>query len=161
MRNATVYPHWIHDSRAFWYERISADGSEVRIIEGATGRDASLSHWPWPQLLLGHWPLTSTRRSLLKSLEVDADPPGEIRCLRQSWTYDYVSGILAETTKTHDRNWACPDGRLAAILRNHNLWVREIDLGGAGGHHGRLDLYAYADTPASMRVLRAQLGFRG
>ena len=163
VHNATVYPHWIDDSRAFWYGRISADGSEVRIVDAATGEGCVAFTFKTVATALGRAldAEVDPEIVILGSLEVTSDPPrARFRyAYDRSWTYDYVSGILAETIKTNDRNWlVSPDGRLAAILRDHNLWIREIDTGKERAlTTDGTDVYAYADTPASTRVLRCPI----
>ncbi len=163
--NALVYPHWMADSRAFWYERRSAGGREVRVVDAATGQGRVAFTLKSVASALGRvlGVEVDPALAILGSLEIEAEPPrASFDAYGKSWSYDFVAGVLAEAPKTHDRNWiVSPDGRLAAILRDHNLWVREI----ATGRERALtadgtELYAYADTPAPTRVLRARLGAR-
>lgn len=163
--NATVYPHWMADSRAFWYERCSGQGREVRIGDAATGR------------ALAALPLEGVAAALGRVLGTDVDPQllilgsldfetdwtrASFEAFGRTWSYDFVSGEFAQAAKTRDRDWVVsPDGRSAAILRDHNLWVREI----ATGRERALttdgtEFFAYADTPAPTRVLRARWGAR-
>ena len=165
IRNATVYPHWMADSRAFWYERCSVDGREVRIVDAATGQPRVAFTLKRVAAALGGALGADIEPELviLGSLEIAADQPrASFDAYEKSWHYDFASGRLSEATKTHDRNWVLsPDGRLAAILRDHNLWVREI----ATGTERALttdgtEFYAYGNTPAPTRVVRARLGAR-
>jgi len=165
IRNATVYPHWMGDSRAFWYERTSADGSAVCVVDAATGQGRVAFTLKSVARALGRAlsAVVDPEIVILGSLEVEFEPPrARFDAYDKSWTYDYVSGILAAATKTHDRNWVMsPDGRLAAFRRDHNLWVREIETGKERAlTTDGTDVYAYADTPLSTRVLRSRLGIR-
>lgn len=165
IRNGPVYPHWMADSRALWYERRSARGREVRIVDAATGQGRIAFTLKSVAAALGRALGTEVdpELAILGNLEVEADRSrATFDAYGKSWSHDFVSGVLAETTQTRDRNWVIsPDGRLAAIVREHNLWVREMETGGeraltADG----TEFHAYADAPAPARVLRARLGAR-
>ncbi len=165
VRNACVYPHWIGQSNVFWYERSSLHGREVRVVDAATGEGSTA------------FTLEAVAEALGNALSVDVDPELVILAsldveherrqaifdaYEKSWRYDYTSSFLTEAPKTHDRNWVLsPDGKLAAVLRDYNLWVRDM----ATGRERALttdgtELYAYADVPACLRGVRTRTGVR-
>ena len=165
VRNACVYPCWIGDSRAFWYERTSAEGREVRIVDAATGKGHVAFTLKAVAEALGGELVANVDPEvvILASLNVERAPSrATFEAYGRSWSYEYVSGTLTEAPKAHDRNWVVsPDGLQAAFLRDHNLWVRDIETGGERAlTTDGTELYAYADVPACLRVLRTRTGVR-
>lgn len=165
IRNACVHPHWIQGSHLFWYERTSIDGREVRIVDAATGDGRVAFRLEAVAAALGRALATGLdpAQVILAGLEVEPEPSrARFDAYGKSWSYDYAEGALAEASKTRDRNWVVsPDGRAAALLRDYNLWVRDV---GTGSERALttdgIEFYAYADVPTCLRVLRARTGIR-
>ncbi|MGB6487365.1 MAG: DPP IV N-terminal domain-containing protein [Steroidobacteraceae bacterium] len=165
IRNACVYPHWIGDSGIFWYERTSVDGREVRIVDGSTGQGRVAFTLEAVAAALGAALVADVDPELviLAGLEVECElPRARFEAYGRSWSYDYASRALTETPKTRDRHWVVSaDGRLAAFLRDYNLWVRDIEAGSEWAlTMDGTETYAYADVPACLRVVRARTGAR-
>jgi dipeptidyl-peptidase-4 len=165
VRNACVHPHWIGDSHAFWYERTSVEGREVRMVDAVKGEGRVALTFRAAAAALGRelGVDVDCEALILEGLEMEQDPPRARFAARgRSWTFDCASGVLAPGSETDDRNWlVSPDGRLAATVRERNLWVRELDSGRERAlTTDGTDVYAYADAPACTRVLRARFGGR-
>lgn len=160
--NGTVYPHWLDDSR-FWYERHGPDGAEYRLVEAGTGKsrtvltkDAvarSLSVYLEAEI--------DSHTLLLRDLKFDRSvSSATFNAFGDAYLYSFSEGTLTPSVCRGDPNWVIsPDGLLAAFLRDHNLWIRDILSGREwaltddGTEH-----YAYSDTPAAKRTERAWLG---
>lgn len=134
IHNGAVYPRWIGRTDTFWYERSSPAGREICIVQGSSGERRTAFAVSAIAAALGR-PLDAEidpKELILSSLKVEREPArASFDAFGKSWVYDYESGTLEETAlKGSDKSWVVsPDGRMAAILRDHNLWVREIETG--------------------------------
>lgn len=164
--NGAVYPRWIGRTDAFWYERSSRGAKEICIVQASSGEKRTVFTMNAIAAALGSalGAEIDPKELILTSLKVESDPArASFDAFGKSWIYSYEAGTIEETVvKGNDKNWVVsPDGRMAAILRNHNLWVREIE----SGKERQLttdgtETYAYADAPAARRVISARLGMR-
>jgi dipeptidyl-peptidase 4 len=160
--NGAVYPRWI-DATHFWYERKGEAGVEYRIVDAATGEGriaATLSSVA--AALAAHLQAKIDPDELiLRGLRFDlADNQAHFEAYGESYVLALEAGSVSPGAAKDKPSWAAsPDGRVALLLRNHNLWRRDLESGEEralttdGSEH-----YAYADTPASMRGVRKRLG---
>jgi dipeptidyl-peptidase-4 len=131
---ANVRPTWI-DENAFWYRNDIPEGYEFVLVDAkkkqrnrafdheklaaALSQATGKSHEPF-KLPFQSIEFSDDRNSL--TFAVDST----------EYIYDILNNHCAkgEARKRMDRNSiVSPDGTLAAIIREHNLWVRNLDTG--------------------------------
>jgi dipeptidyl aminopeptidase/acylaminoacyl peptidase len=160
--NGAVLPTWIGDDR-FWYERRGEDGPEYRVVDATDGSTvATVKRAALAAALAGHLGAPVKADDLIvREPRFDANAATlSFSAYGESYAYDLGAGSLAPARKHADVNWAAsPDGARALLLRDHNLWLRDIE----SGEERALttdgsEFYAYGDTPAAMRGVRARLG---
>lgn len=160
--NGTVIPIWI-DAHRFWYERRDESGRHLRVFDARTAAEL----------------LTVSVAQLAKeignALDATVDPDDviignpkfdlETRKLRfeafgTAYAFDLDRAELATAEKSDDLTWlASPDGGQALIVRDYNLWVRDLaeqkDRPLTVG--GTID-NAYGLPPIAMRALADKQG---
>jgi dipeptidyl-peptidase 4 len=166
VHNAAIYPRWMGRSDAFWYERSSQQGKEICIVQAASGAKRTAFAVSDVANLLARVLGTEVdpERLILGGLKVECESPrAAFDVFGKSWIYEYEKGVLREAAiKTSDRSWLIsPNGRRAAILRDHNVWVRDIETGKEKAlTTDGTETHAYADRPATLRAMRAKLGLQ-
>lgn len=131
----TVNPNWVNDER-FWYRSEGAEGAVFFMVDANRGRKTeAFDHDKLAQAL------STLRDTTYRS---DALPFYSVNFSADLGSVDFV--IKAEhitcelrryqctsapnVSKRIDRNsMASPDGQLAAFIKDHNLWVRDIETG--------------------------------
>lgn len=160
--NGAVFPIWIDETR-FWYERKGEEGGELRVVDAAAGETrAVVKRARIAQALAAHLGAPVDPEILiLQDLQFDPDR----RVIRFSaygdaYEYAYETAELSPAKKRSDPAWIpSPDGKWAAILREDNLWLRDL----ARGEERPLttdgtETYAYGDVPYCFRDLRGRIG---
>ena len=160
--NGAVFPVWL-DERRFWYERRGPEGIEYCLVDAASGTRSVLASRPAiararaqhlgapvdPDLVIVRNPRFDLDRNILAFQAYEA-----------SYAYACGTGSLARIEKTADVSWrASADGRSALVLRDFNLWLRDLP----GGQERALttdgtEYYAYGEPPAAMRGTRVRIG---
>ena len=162
VRNGAIFPHWVNTSR-FWYERATQADREYVLVDASSGaRD----------ILFGKSQIAAALASalgadvnaadvILANLQIDEDgKQATLDAFGESWAWDVRSARLARADKALDRNWLIsPDERLAAFVRDANLWIRDL----ASGAERALTSdgtarNSYGDAPSATRIDRARVG---
>lgn len=167
VQNDYLLPHWIKDTTCFWYERATKTGKEFRWIDalaatnkvafdhealaGALGKainqDVDKNNLPIHDLTFTVSPSTPVQASSV--------PPSKPAVLDihfaafgQRWIFyvDCCSCTADETLFVKPDEALSPDGKFIVFRRNHNLWLRDINIGEewALTHDGQLD-FAYGE----------------
>ncbi len=144
VKNQSVEPHWIGESGGFWYQRDEAQGtSYVRFDPKAGSRSP----------LFDHAALATALARALGALGAEAKPTATnlgLRNVALSADLKTLTGLagrkavtcnlVAVSCEASDQKPAepgllpSPDGRRVALIRNHNLVVRDL----ASGHETQL-----------------------
>ena len=132
---ASVRPTWVEGDR-FWYRNHFAEGDEFVLVDPARAtRARAFDHAAMAAALSAAagekheafaLPFTTVEFSADgRSISFDAD--------RRRWTCDVQGTTCAETKAPEDRAPAnsvtSPDGKWAAFIKEHNLWVRDLATG--------------------------------
>ncbi len=131
--NATVYPHWIDDTDQFWYEREIRTGRTFRLVNAARQTNVAafdhralaraLSKQSGEQIDPDNLPLAhvamalSTRTVTFSAFGAD-------------WLYNDHTKRCSKLDTPLSPLWhVSPDGKWGVLVRDYNLWVREMASG--------------------------------
>ena len=130
--NTTLYPHWITGRSAFWYKQEQRDGFifrlyniENNINQPAFDHDAlsaALSQVAAEEVCSSQLPIANLQiNSSLDALTFSA--------FGQHWHYDCQTEICSQVDTFPEQWQISPDGKRAAFVRDHNLWIRDLSSG--------------------------------
>lgn len=164
--NGTVLPHWIGRTERFWYERLRDGQRVLRVFDAAAGRpclDVPISDVAQALAAALKAPVAPDTL-VLQGLRFDDDlRRTHFTAFGRGWCWQLGepgAGTLQEAPQASAPGWVpAPDGRNAALVRDDNLWLRDL----ASGHERALTqdgtaTNAYAGAPAAMRELRRRFG---
>lgn len=136
VKNQSVEPHWIGNSGSFWYQRDEAGGKSYVRVDSRTGARSPL---------FDHAALAA---ALTRTLPSETNPTatnlglGSVALSDDLKTLTGTAGskavtcdLVAVSCKVSDPKPAelsllpSPDGKQAALIRNHNLVVRDLTSG--------------------------------
>jgi len=131
---ASVQPTWLSGDR-FWYRNTVRDGAEFVLVDAAAGtRSRAFDH---DRLAVAIGAVTGDRVEPLalpfRSIELSAEADVltaqasevRLRCDLTAYTCE-----AADPAPDGDPNAIpSPDGTKAAFIRDHNLWLRDLDTG--------------------------------
>lgn len=157
--NQRVFAKWIGVTDHFWYERKTTSGSEYRLVNADSGENKILVE---RQALA-----TALTEALQTEIKVPDLVVGTLRvedsldeitftAYGKEWHYTLADGVLEEmpARAQADRSLAVsPDDKRAVFLREHNLWLRDLE----SGEETQLttdgtEFFAYAAAPVSGRA---------
>lgn len=160
--NAEVHPRWIGESGCFWYLRHGTDGREVRVVNAHTKHVQTLQLAPvWAALEAALETRIDTDHADLRGLDFALDPLlATFEFHGRRWEYLADGATLRNCGEVIDSlSLETPDGKTAAFVRGHNLWVRDLASGADrqlttdGEEHN-----AYASPPVASRASAAMRG---
>lgn len=160
--NGTVYPRWMGTSGCFWYDRKEAGDTHYVIVDAAAGTRRTA--FAYDQVIDAIDRACGTaldrRKSWIRNLLIDdADEAATFDVYDRSWRWDIAAGRLEEAQKVSDSSWASsPDGRLAILSRDFNLFVRPADGAERQLTFDGEEFNAYGLPPASRRQFGVQAG---
>lgn len=127
-------PHWLANDR-FWYRVMTAQGSEFIIVDPARKtRTVAFDHAKLAAALAAaSGKIYEAGQLPFRSVDFSPDEKGfAFAAGGQSWNYDITSGKVSPGTKpaaplnaNGDNEITSPDGKLAAFIKEYNLWVRD------------------------------------
>ena len=135
---ATVRPEWLADDR-LWYRNTIPDGTEMVLVDATLGvRERAFDHERVAQALSAAADTSISAFAIpvdalelgedggLVALTTEVGDGGErYRCHLDSFNCEAVSPASLAGPKAI----ASPDGTRAAFIRDHNLWLRDLDSG--------------------------------
>jgi dipeptidyl-peptidase-4 len=153
VRNGNVQPHWVGDEDRLWYMTVNAAGEkEFFIVEAASGRRtpafdqkaiaAALFRQSHTKVYSGRLPFSSFQFS-------NKDTRIEFQVEGSQWTCSLRRPTCTKVpVKVAADEAMSPDGRWAAFIKDHNIWIRPI-VGGApfGLTTDGTEHYGYASSP--------------
>jgi dipeptidyl-peptidase 4 len=131
-----VRPNWLVGGTRFWYRTLTAEGSEFVLVDVDKGaKTPAFDHAKLAEALskasggrydARHLPFTSFAYSADgRGLSLAADGRSFTCEVSGAWC---TAGKPVEASGPRPES-VSPDGRLAAFIRNDNLWVREVATG--------------------------------
>jgi dipeptidyl-peptidase 4 len=134
--NAEVKPHWIGHGDRFWFSRVIAEGArEFVILDAATGDIAPAFDHQKVALGLSVFTKREVNPAQLpfEEFEFKAEESKIEFVLEDQVIFcDLESGICHAVTKNvSSEEVVSPDGKWAAFIRDHNLWLRPVTGAGA------------------------------
>jgi dipeptidyl aminopeptidase/acylaminoacyl peptidase len=153
--NAEVRPNWIDESDRFWYRRTGRDGATFMRVDPASGTRAPAFDHVWLAAALSEASGKYVVHTLLPFETftfVNDERAIEFDAFEKRWTCDLTTYTCVPSdhepppkTEAHS-----PDGKWAAFVREHNLFVREIATGAERQVTADGEPYnAYAALPGS------------
>ena len=133
-----VTPNWLDGDR-FWYRISTRDGGEYMLADPSAGiRRVAFDHARLAEALreasgTAPDPFALPVRSI--HLERDSDSvhlqlrEGFYRCDLRAYQCREGTDPMAAAPSPRGPGVTSPDGRLAAFIRDHNLWVRNLETG--------------------------------
>lgn len=139
--NASIDPQWIKGTQSFWYLNNGRNGQEFMLVDfknrtktpafnhtslaaslsSATGESVDPSHLPFSEITVSN-------------KELDGIEKIGFEAFNRSWQY-IINNTNAELMEIPSPPQPEPgessslDGRLAAFIRDHNLWIRNTKTG--------------------------------
>jgi dipeptidyl aminopeptidase/acylaminoacyl peptidase len=132
--NADLQPHWSPDGSALWYGLEREHGRELVVRRARNGAVlASIDAEKFLQDIAPQTGLQPTWSALLASMP-ELQPDGrhlDLSGNERRWRCDVGSRMCQALpgTATRAGDAVSPDGRWAAFVRRHNLWVRDLATG--------------------------------
>ena len=135
---ASVRPNWLSGDR-FWYRNPTPGGAEFVLVDPTAGtRTAAFDHARLA-VALGEVMDTTFSPSTLPFRTIDLDPEGQTLAVTveadptpRRFRCDLRTYLCSPTDPLppSDPNAiASPDGTRAAFIRDHNLWLRDLETG--------------------------------
>ncbi len=129
-----IRPQWI-SPQSFWYRNTFAEGTEFILVDAQKGkRERAFDHEKLASLLA-----KSTGEKIspfqLPFYRIEVEKDGAIISFvwrGQKYTYDQSNQELSSETapeKWGNRYFYAPDGKKAAFIRDHNLWLKMVENG--------------------------------
>jgi dipeptidyl-peptidase-4 len=154
VRNESMQPHWIGDSGRFWYRRDGSDGPEFVLVTAAGVKSPAFDHAALARALsaaLGDERAGNASLASLTHVELSDDLThltGQIDKKSVDCNVKTPQCRAFDTPAPVPELLRSPDGRQAALVRDDNLFVREM----ATGHERQLTtdgapLYSWAGFP--------------
>jgi len=154
VRNGSVQPHWIGGSGRFWYRRDGNEGPEFVVVTAKGAKSLAFNHPALARVL----------SEVLGNLSADKALPASLTHVQLSDDLVHLTGrVDKKSVDCNVKALQCrafdapapaaelllsPDGRLVALTRDDNLFVREM----ATGHERQLTtdgapFYSWAKLP--------------
>ena len=131
---ASVQPNWLPGDR-FWYRNTTSGGTEFILVDPATGTRARAFDHDRLASALGAAADTTVAPLELPIRTFEPGPSGDaltarvgdvrIRCDLRA----YTCSPTAPGPEPDPAAIPSPDGATAAFIRDHNLWLRDLDTG--------------------------------
>ena len=129
IKNANVAPTWLPDQDVFWYPRDTADGVEFTLVDAATGRKSvAFDHAALARALSE----SAGRPIDAKRLPVSgiAGTPAALTVTAAGFACTIAPAPSCRKAETPDPSLLiAPDGRQALLVKDHNLWLRDLASG--------------------------------
>jgi dipeptidyl-peptidase 4 len=135
VRNESVQPHWIGDSGRFWYQRDGSDGPEFVLVTAAGVKSPAFDHAALARALsavLGDERAGNASLASLTHVELSDDLThltGQIDKKSVECNLKTPQCRAFDTPAPAPELLRSADGRRAALVRDDNLFVREMDTG--------------------------------
>jgi dipeptidyl aminopeptidase/acylaminoacyl peptidase len=138
--NGPVRTNWLHDDR-FWFRNLNANGSEFILVNPVNGKlSGAFDHQKLADALSAATGHTYTGLMLpFQTITFSADEKSVFfKADGKQWRYDTKANILTADTTISARESRrpggrrgglevlSPDGKLAAFIKDYNLWVRDV-----------------------------------
>ena len=128
--NDAVFPHWIEDSNYFWYQKETKNGKEFHLVNAEVASNMpAFDHKALADAL------TLTTGKSINQLDLPIKDvtillsPLQIRfqALDNHWLWepDALGLQKIEPVSNTEEVLFSPDGKKAAFVREHNVWIRD------------------------------------
>lgn len=158
-----VHPHWIGETDRLWYERHTDTGAQVVLVDPeARTAEPAFDHHRLAAALHEARGRTVPKEGGLPAQQILFDPDAHsvhFAAFGDQWHCDvraYRCQRANVPLEQDPRASLSPDGRRAAVIRNHDLYVRSLDT----GVETRLTFDGTVERPWSTLVLPPSYALR-
>lgn len=131
--NTSVTPDWIDGTRHFWYLHTGREGNEFFLVDAVNAtRTPAFDHKRLAEALSSASGAEVDPSNLPFSDITFRDGTIEFSALNKTWQYDLNAGAITEVESDKaigPGEMPSPDNTLAALVQDHDLWVKEIATG--------------------------------
>lgn len=148
--NDIVFPHWIENSRCFWYKRTIKDGKEFRWVDAEAAINVSaFDHEALANALTEISGETVDHQQLpFHYIAISLAPLTiHFQVFDKHWAFDSDNNHLKEVVKDHHKNLSLgvektgifflpfeskqptlpsPDGKKEVFIRDYNVWLHDL-----------------------------------
>jgi dipeptidyl-peptidase-4 len=132
--NAFINPHWIEDSKCFWYERETKSGKQYRLVDAVSeGNEAAFDHGKLAAAL-----------SQASNEEIDPDglPITQLEFTFSPWSISFTAfqqrwhfdgqrcTAMGSPRPSAQEAVVSPNKQSCVFVRDHNLWLRSLNSDG-------------------------------
>lgn len=134
VRNDTLFPHWIENSECFWYERATKQGREFRLVNAIDRKnEAAFDHGRLASALAQASGKTIDSEDLpVNQVSIKLSPLRvSFLAFERHWIFDVDKNqcnAVPESIVSLGEELS-PDGKRVAFIRDHNLWLRDVNSG--------------------------------
>ena len=133
MFNVSITPNWINGTNSFWYTKNDREGKKFMLVDTVNlTKDEAFDH----ELLAKS--LSKASRTEVNSSDLPFDKitflPGmssiRFSAFDKSWQCDLNSYLVINASpwaEESEGELLSPDGKLAVFVKDHNLWIRELE----------------------------------
>ncbi len=135
MFNVSVDPNWIQGKQSFWYLKTGRSGQEFILVDVLNKTKIPAFNHTLLALSLSSVVDEPIDPALLPFSEITMHQGSdriEFTAYNQTMQFNLTSGQIDKVTSGQEAGPGeslSPDGRFAAFVRNHNLWVRDTKNG--------------------------------
>ncbi|WP_292391936.1 DPP IV N-terminal domain-containing protein, partial [Methanosarcina sp. UBA5] len=135
MFNVSITPNWINRTNSFWYTKNDREGKKFMLVDTVNlTKDEAFDH----ELLAKA--LSNASKTDVNSSDLPFDKitflPGmssiRFSAFTKSWQCDLQSYRVSNASPWAEESKGellSPDGELAAFVKDHNIWIREMETG--------------------------------
>ncbi len=135
MFNVSITPNWINGTNSFWYTKNDREGKKFMLVDTVNlTKDEAFNH----ELLAKA--LSNASNTTVNSSDLPFDKitflPGmssiRFSAFNKSWQCDLNSYLVINASPWAEESKGellSPDGKLAAFVKDHNIWIREMETG--------------------------------
>lgn len=132
--NTTLFPHWIEDSDCFWYLRetktgLANFGKEFRRVNATQKTNECAFDHQALAASLADAAAQAVEADNLPFDQVELSSPAGTVCFsafNKRWQYSEATAHCEAIGMPHEPLSVSPDGKRAVFVRDHNLWLRDL-----------------------------------
>ena len=135
--NALIFPVWIKNSNCFWYQRNTATGKEIRLVNAELASNTpafnhsaladALAQASGEQVDANNLPVNDLNGQRSATMEMTLQPVTlTFSAFGKRWKYFEDTEQIIEVEPFPNDYLLSPDGSKAVFRRDYNLWLKDL-----------------------------------